>query len=111
MKAPATLIPLQTSAPSQKRQIGARRKTRCQASPRSSRLADNPPCSQGSNTPRNARGAETATKSRLAGSFPYKPHDMSLDPGWAAELAPRLGRQRVDDRTHVDLVGNLAPPN
>ena len=51
MNAPVTLSPPQTSAPSQKRQIGARRKTCCHASPRSNRLADRPPSAK-ARTPR-----------------------------------------------------------
>src|SRR5688572_18130643 len=73
MKAPSTVRP-HSSLPSQKRQMGAVRKVCCQLSPSAWRLAESPPCIHGSHTPRNSRGALMAMKSRLVGSFPYRPH-------------------------------------
>ena len=46
MKAPATVVPPQTSAPSQKRQIGALQEGIPARVPERDRLADRPPCSQ-----------------------------------------------------------------
>ena len=59
-----------SSAPSQKRQIGARKNASCHASPSRVRLAEMPPRSHFSQPLRNSRGADSAMKSRFDGSFP-----------------------------------------
>src|SRR6476661_9954116 len=108
MKAPATVVPPQTSAPSQKRQVGARRKISCQESPSATRLAERPPWSQPSHTLRKARGAETAMKSRFDGSLPKRPHGIGAsDAGRAAEIPQGRQVERVEEGAHVELIGHF----
>ena len=75
MIAPTTVVP-QISAPSQNRQTGAVRKACCHPSPSWWRLADMQACIHGSQASRKLRGVASAMKSRLAPSFPNRPHRM-----------------------------------
>ena len=75
----------------------------------SSRLAEMLPCIHGSHTSRNARGANSAMKSRLAGSFPKRPHRMRFrfhsDSGTLAGSPDSSG---LPDRAGRDLIAQLA---